>query len=130
MQSHEWIRAMDGRVFKVDACSHGDDHFFPGPCDIAWDLAGSIVEWDLGDDAAEVLTASYERRSGDNPRNRLPYFLMAYIVFRLSYCKMALLSSPGGAEERMLKRYYEAYRRRLMRVTKGNMAAASMRSHS
>src|SRR5207302_4552914 len=47
MQPHEWIRSKDGTIIKVDGCTHGDDHFFPGPTDIAWDLAGAIVEWSL-----------------------------------------------------------------------------------
>ena len=39
---HEWLRLDDGNVRKTDAIAHGDDHLFPGPTDIAWDLAGAI----------------------------------------------------------------------------------------
>src|SRR5262249_6557968 len=41
MMPHEWIRTDDGRIFKTDATMRGNDHFFPGPSDIAWDLAGT-----------------------------------------------------------------------------------------
>src|SRR5215469_3144745 len=41
MQPHEWISA--DRIFKTDSVDHGDNHFFPGPCDIAWDLAGAAI---------------------------------------------------------------------------------------
>src|SRR5262249_13882356 len=47
MQPHEWIITGDGKLIKTDSGSHGDDHFYPGPTDIAWDLAGAIVEWQM-----------------------------------------------------------------------------------
>jgi hypothetical protein len=31
-------------VLKVDAVQHGDDHFLPGPTDIAWDLNPKMLE--------------------------------------------------------------------------------------
>src|SRR5947207_10246232 len=40
MQPCEWISTC-GQFLKTDAISHGDNHFFPGPCDIAWDVAGT-----------------------------------------------------------------------------------------
>jgi hypothetical protein len=43
MSPHEWLAAEDGRFLKFDATAHGDDHFFPGPCDIACYLAVAIV---------------------------------------------------------------------------------------
>ena len=56
MQPHEWILTDSGEMLKTDAGSHGDDHFFPGPTDIAWDLAGAIVEWRMSPvQAAEFL---------------------------------------------------------------------------
>ena len=36
MQPHEWLLTPAGQVLKTDSGSHGDDHFFPGPTDIAW----------------------------------------------------------------------------------------------
>ena len=47
LQPWEWIVTRQGVLLKTDASSHGDDHFLPGPTDIAWDLAGVIVDWDL-----------------------------------------------------------------------------------
>src|SRR5438874_5859066 len=44
MAPHEWILSANGLI-KTDGASHGDDHFYPGPTDIAWDLAGAITEW-------------------------------------------------------------------------------------
>ena len=108
MQPHEWLLTQRG-ILKVDGASHGDDHFFPGPADIAWDLAGAITEWDLGDDAANYLVRRYAELSGDRPQRRLPAWLQAYTAFRLGYCKMAAESLAGSAEEERLLRDYRRY---------------------
>jgi hypothetical protein len=111
MQPHEWLLTERG-ILKADGCSHGDDHFFPGPADIAWDLAGAIVEWDLAADAADYLVRRYAELSGDRPQRRLPAWLQAYTAFRLGYCRMAAESLSGTAEEERLLRDYRRYRAR------------------
>ena len=47
MLPHDWIVA-EGQLMKVDALDHHDDDFWPGCRDIAWDVAGAIVEFELG----------------------------------------------------------------------------------
>jgi hypothetical protein len=110
MMPHEWIRSHSGELFKVDNASHGDDHFFPGPSDIAWDLAGAIVEWNMDAVAADRFLAEYDRLSGDRAAGRLPGYLMAYAVFRLGYCKMAAAAMKGSGEEHRLAAAYSSYR--------------------
>jgi hypothetical protein len=111
MQPHEWLLSERG-ILKTDGATHGDDHFFPGCADIAWDLAGAIVEWDMGRDAADYLLRRYTALSGDSVRNRLPAWLQAYTAFRLGYSKMAAESLSGSAEEERLLRDYRRYRAR------------------
>lgn len=111
MQPHEWLLTERG-VIKTDGCAHGDDHFFPGPADIAWDLAGAIVEWDMGRDAAQRFLHRYAELSGDRAHHRLPAWLQAYTAFRLGHCKMAAESLCGTAEEERLLRDYRRYRAR------------------
>ena len=65
MMPHEWLSSDGGELLKLDAGSHGDNHFFPGPCDIAWDVAGAIVEWELEGEARDCFVRGYETRSGD-----------------------------------------------------------------
>ncbi len=110
MQPHEWIRRRDSNFVKVDGTSHGDDHFFPGPADIAWDLAGAIVEWDLDESASQFLLGHFQRLTGDDARRRIDAFLLAYTVFRLGYCGMALTTVTGTPEEQRLARACEKYR--------------------
>jgi hypothetical protein len=113
MQPEEWIGTPKGEMLKVDAGTHGDDHFFPGAIDIAWDLAGAIVEWDLSQDAEQLLVAEYERLAGDDPRDRLHAFVIAYTVFSLAYCKMAQLAGQDSAEAPRWQRAYKFYSRRV-----------------
>jgi hypothetical protein len=109
MAPHKWIET--GRdVLKIDSATHGDDHFLPGPTDIAWDLAGTIVEWKLREAATQFLLDCYRVASGDDPGERLPSYLLAYSVFRSSYCKMASAAMRGSYEEPRLVRDYLRYR--------------------
>src|SRR4029077_13820627 len=89
MQPHEWLLMKDGQMLKTDSGSHGDDHFFPGPTDIAWDLAGAIVEWRMNGEQARQFLDLYRRKSGDNANGRVDSFIRAYAVFRAAYCMMA-----------------------------------------
>jgi hypothetical protein len=113
MQPYEWVRAADGNILKVDACSHGDDHFFPGPTDIAWDLAGVIVEWDLEKERASALLARYQELTGDNSAQRIRDFMIAYASFRLAFCKMASLAVSDPREQARLRNSQQLYRARL-----------------
>jgi hypothetical protein len=123
MHLHEWMRGRDGRLLKLDASTHGDDHFFPGPTDIAWDLAGAITEWQMEADAANALLRIYTKLSGDDPTDRLPAYLLAYSVFRMSYCRMAAEAEQGSAESTRLDRAYRFYREAVER----QLACAAVR---
>ena len=110
MQPHEWFFAADGRWLKLDGATHGDDHFFPGPCDIAWDLAGIIVEWGLDRAAKEGLLHKYAQSTGDHVIPRIDGYVLAYAAFRFAWSRMAA-DSVGEAEERKrLLCDYQQYR--------------------
>ncbi|HEV2117987.1 MAG TPA: hypothetical protein VGR48_18265, partial [Terriglobales bacterium] len=113
MMPHEWIAA-DGQILKTDGASHGDDHLFPGPTDIAWDLAGVIAEWDLGRGQQEFFLGEYRRRSGDNPVRRLPSYLLAHSVFRMACCRMGAAAIADGDESYRLRREYFRHRERVV----------------
>jgi hypothetical protein len=131
MQPEEWILSAHGEVLKVDASTHGDDHFFPGPVDIAWDLAGAIVEWGLTKEARESLVATFQGLRGESiPRQRLSAFVSAYAVFRLAYSKMASLALQGSQEECRWQTAYEFYLQRLLielKVTQWQPNESSLR---
>ena len=108
MLPHEWLLC-DGGAMKTDGETHGDDHFFPGPADIAWDLAGAIVEWKLDSSAADYLVRRYASRSGDNVSARLRPYTVAYALFRMGHCAMAAYALRGVREEQRLRQAANVY---------------------
>lgn len=110
MQPHEWLPLPDGRLQKFDAASHGDDHFYPGPTDIAWDLAGAIIEWAMDQRAAELFVNAYRNATADDPTRRLPFFLAAYAAFRVGWCRMAEGATGDPQEKQRLRRAGDGYR--------------------
>jgi hypothetical protein len=125
MMPWEWIRTDEGRIFKTDVAEHGDDHFFPGPTDIAWDLAGATIEWDMPREAADYFLEQYGQFSGDAPAARMPGYQLAYAVFRMAYCKMAAAAIAGSGEEERLMRDYRWYRAKAaLLLPQGDLAAA------
>jgi hypothetical protein len=115
MQPHEWILGRDGALSKTDGHSHGDDHFLPGPSDVAWDLAGAIVEWRMSRDQRALFLAEYERHSGDRIQRRLPAFLAAYCALRVGEATYAA-DGCGEPERARLLAARELYRAGLMRA--------------
>jgi hypothetical protein len=109
MLPHEWI-GTGNSYLKADHTDHHADHFFPGNQDIAWDIAGSIVEFDFGDTLRELLIDHYIACSGDGAiRGRLPFFIVAYCAYRLGLATLAadVLSSTRDGEKfrRLAVRY-------------------------
>jgi hypothetical protein len=110
MQPHEWLCTPQGKILKTDSGSHGDDHFFPGFTDIAWDLAGAIVEWKMNPAQAETFLETYRRASGDDASSRIADFITANAVFRCAYCLMAAKAIHGNEEQERLERAAMQYR--------------------
>jgi hypothetical protein len=101
MMPHEWIVQDDGQLLKTDSAHHADDHFYPGPADIAWDLAGAAVEWQLDPAARRFLAETFHRLTGDDVSRRLPAYELAYAAFRLGYVELAKLSSSAPEQSRL-----------------------------
>lgn len=94
---HEWILCA-GRIFKTDSAEHFDDHFFPGPQDIAWDLSAFRIEFGLGPGAWRYLVEKFEKESGRSIRGGESFYGLAYLAFRLGYCSLAV-ASIGNTED-------------------------------
>ena len=116
MQPHEWLLAFDGRMLKTDSGCHGDDHFFPGLTDIAWDLAGAIVEWNMKPHHVDAFLQTYRSFSGDDAGRRIDDFIAAYTLFRSAYCRMAAGALQGSEEAIRLEWAASGYRAALLRA--------------
>lgn len=108
----EWIAA-HGTLLKVDALDHHADDFLPGCRDVAWDVAGALVEADFDRADREHLVCTYAECSGDRTiADRLPFYLAAYSAYRLGYVSLAahtLGDTPDGWRFRRAARRYRRW---------------------
>jgi hypothetical protein len=95
MRPHEFI--LDGnRLWKTDGYEHDDDHFFPGPYDIAWDVAATLHEFRLSRAQGARLVERYEALSGDRTiALRLRAVTPIYLAARLGYASLAAAALTG-----------------------------------
>jgi hypothetical protein len=113
MQPWEWLATPQGYL-KADAIDHHADHFYPGCTDVAWDLAGFAVEFDLDGGAVEALLRGFTGRSGDARIGaRLPAFRLAYAAFRAGYARLAAQTTAGAAESPRFRALAARYTRQL-----------------
>ncbi|AFM25069.1 hypothetical protein [Desulfomonile tiedjei] len=106
---HKWIKTEAGYL-KTDVTDHHADHFFPCCQDIAWDVAGLCVEFGLDDDSRSEFVEMYSKLSEDSDiRYRLPFYTIAYIVYRLGYSVLSgdiMRNSPEGLRFNRAIQYY------------------------
>ena len=96
LQAWEWLVTPDGRLLKTDAVDHHAGHDLIGCQDIAWDVAGAIVEFDLdGDEAARVTRAVRGATGRAVPPALLGFATDAYLAFQIGACDLA----AGRADE-------------------------------
>jgi histidinol-phosphate phosphatase family protein len=113
MLPHEWVVSA-GSVCKTDALDHHDDHFYPGPANVAWDLAGAEIELGLDRSRRHALLARYAELSGDEQAaRRLPFYRVLYLATRLGYSTLAAGSTAGSDDGRRFKQLSQRYRRAL-----------------
>ncbi len=110
VRPHEWLRT-DGGFLKTDALDHHRDHFYPGPADIAWDVAGLIAEFDLP--AGEVGELAAAALGDPGLPRRLPFHRAAYLAARAGEAAFAAQSLGGGLDGRRAQRALARYRRLL-----------------
>ncbi|CAO3356298.1 hypothetical protein [Azospirillum melinis] len=104
----EWLRCSDGRLLKADALDHACAHDRIGCQDVAWDVAGGIVEFGLS--AAEATQLCHA------VGNRMPLDLQlvdfcidSYIAFQIGYWSFAAAFDDRAVSA--LSRYRAAWRR-------------------
>ncbi len=95
MLPHEWVEDRGGRLVKADGIDHHDDHWYPGRQDVAWDVAGAAVEFELDPAAEGALVATCAYALADpGLAARVPFHRAAYLAWRLGYCTLAASSLP------------------------------------
>jgi hypothetical protein len=115
----EWVRTAGGRLVKVDALDHDAAHDLIGPQDVAWDVAGAKVEWDLDDYASTrlVRTVADETRQA-LPPERLAGLIPCYLAFRLGAAQLATEAAAGTNDATRARARMIAYAARLERLSR------------
>jgi hypothetical protein len=113
---HEWVGTATAAI-KTDGVEHHDDYFFPGPVDIAWDLAGALEEWRLAGAAERTFVDHYVTCSGDKSiGERLPFYRAAYLAFRGGYATFARDQLQNTRDGERFGRARDHYAARLSQV--------------
>lgn len=99
LHAWEWIRTPDGRLLKTDALDHCCAHDLIGGQDIAWDVAGAAVEFELPDAEVERLRAAV----GADPE-LTAFCRLAYPAFQAGLWSFA-------GDQRQVARYRAALKR-------------------
>jgi hypothetical protein len=124
MLPHEWLATRTGYI-KTDAVDHHDDHFFPGCQDIAWDLAGVVVEFQLSTAQREQLLENYLILQNDRTLfGRMPFYEAAYLTYRLGYAALACQTLKSSPEETRFRQLLSRYTAQLQHVLEPSHAAA------
>ncbi len=116
MMPHEWIARSGGEIIKTDSVGHGEGHQIPGPVDIAWDLAGAIVEWDMSSAESEFFLQEYQRFIGDDASNRIHDYLMLYCSYRMAHCRMGAACMRNSADGAALWSEYQRHSQHLQQL--------------
>jgi hypothetical protein len=107
MMPQDFIRTKKG-FYKVDNIEHHADQFFHGCQNIAWDVAGFCVEFGLDMSRSKRFIDEINLKN-TGVREGFPFFIIAYLSYRLGYVSLASDSLPGQRDgERFLelkKRY-------------------------
>jgi hypothetical protein len=116
MMPHEWIARSDGEIKKTDSVGHGEGHQIPGPVDIAWDLAGAIVEWDMSPAESEFFLQQYQRFVGDDASNRIHDYLILYCSYRMAHCRMGAACLRNSGDGTALWSEYQRHSQHLRQL--------------
>lgn len=102
---HEWIRASDGRIWKVDGTGHDWDHTIVGSQAWLWDVAGLMTEWNIEPREEDV----------EVPEKVLRFYGAAYAAFRMGLMVEGGKSINNPDEKGRMRRAAERYKSRLLR---------------
>jgi hypothetical protein len=97
LHAHEWLVRGDGALIKADAIDHHAAHDLIGCQDIAWDVAGAVIELALSAGEQVRLIAVIDETSGRPVDPALLAFLRpCYLAFQLG---RHALAATGDLDE-------------------------------
>ncbi len=102
MLPHEWLVTPDGDLLKSDALDHSAAHDLVGCQDMAWDVAGAVVEFGLSAEDTAMLARLVAEKAGRPVHSELVAFYgICYPAFRLGACTLAAEAHEGEEAGRL-----------------------------
>ena len=119
-----------GAILKCDAVDHCAGHDLVGCRDAAWDVAGAIVEFAMGERERADLIAGLQANGVAIEGPLLDFFLPVYCAFQLGAASMAADANAAWPQDalrwrRERDRYAETFR-----ALTGTQASSLARSRS
>ncbi|KKZ86037.1 hypothetical protein RPHASCH2410_CH18600 [Rhizobium phaseoli Ch24-10] len=107
----EWLTATTGRIMKTDALDHNAAHDLIGCQDIAWDVAGACVEFQLSSKERDRLADLVGQEADCDLRDDvLRFFEACYLGFQIGLWSQAKACVDCAEMERIestIKRYLD-----------------------
>jgi len=113
----EWLVTPNGRLIKTDALDHCSAHDLVGCQDIAWDVAGAGVEFDLSEHERARLVEALARTAGRHVDAELLRVLEpCYLAFQIGLWTFAGAAATDADESGRVARQLQRYRERLQQL--------------
>jgi uncharacterized protein YfiM (DUF2279 family) len=126
---HEWLRSNRGALIKVDALDHHGAHDLIGCQDLAWDVAGAMVEIDVNQSEAEAFIGAVENWAArEVDRKLLEFYRLAYLAFRLGQARLGQTTIADPRERQRLDRRARRYAIELQHLLESTRCATRPKS--
>lgn len=109
LERHEWLRAPSGRLLKTDALDHHQSHDLIGCQDVAWDVTGAIVEFDLDQNGSRAFVEAIEQSAVGVDRELVAFYRVAYLAFRLGQARLGATLTGEAFDRQRLQRSGDRY---------------------
>ena len=129
LDRHEWLRAKSGALVKTDALDHHQGHDLVGCQDVAWDVAGALIEFDVNQSEGEALIATVESEAGRAvDRELLDLYRFSYVAFRLGQTRLGATSTADPLERRRIGRLGDRYAAHLRHLLESDCCGTRLES--
>ncbi len=113
----EWRVSANSQLIKMDALDHSSAHDLVGCQDIAWDIAGAIVEHDLtATESSLLISQVVSLRDRTIERDLVDLLVPCYLGFQIGLWSMALDAAADGHKP-ALHHLLDCYKLRLQSLT-------------
>jgi hypothetical protein len=112
--SHEWIRVSKSVILKTDNIGHDADHTMIGRQSLLWDVAGTLIEWNLNSQSAAPLLGPISESGVFLEPTALHFYQATYTAFRAGLMSLAVQQTGDEAEKIRLQKARDFYRNKLL----------------